>query len=118
MSELTFADATTSAIRFWERGRLAYNLVLAAVAIAVYVAGLPGSATRLVADAWLQLFLLAVLANVAFCTAYLVDIAVQFSGFRERWLRSRWWLLTLGILFAATVAQFIVRGMFGLRPHG
>ncbi len=118
MSEVTIRDALTNAIAFWERGRLLYNLVLVAVVIAIYVAGLPRSGTLLVPDIGLNLFLLAVLANVAFCAAYVVDVAVQFSGFRAHWLRMRWLLLTLGIVFAATITQFIVRGMFGVGIHG
>ena len=118
MTDLTFRDAITNAIRFWERGRLAYNVLLAIVVIALYFAGLPGSHAALTADTWLNFFLLAVLANAVFCTAYLIDLAVQFSGFRDRWLHSRWLLLVVGSLFAATIARFIVRGIFGMTGHG
>ena len=114
----TFRTALTSAIGFWERGRLAYNLVLAAVVVAVYLLGLPKSRLMLQPDTGLQLFVLAVIANVLFCAAYVVDVAVQFSAFRDAWLRRRWLLLVVGSLFAATLAQFFARALFGWPAHG
>jgi hypothetical protein len=118
MATPTFREALTSAIGFWERGRLAYNLVLLAVVAAVYTLGLPGSRQALQLDTGLQLFLLAAVANILYCAAYVVDVAVQFSAFRSAWLRKRWLLLAGGSLFAATLAQFIARALFGWPAHG
>jgi hypothetical protein len=54
--------------------RVIYNLVLVAVVVAYFVAGYPASKPNLTTDSILVLFLLAVVANVAYCAAYLVDI--------------------------------------------
>jgi hypothetical protein len=59
--------------------------------------------------------MLAVLANVAYCAAYPVDVLALLSDFRATWLRRRWMLLVVGMLFAAVPAHFISRGMFS---HG
>jgi hypothetical protein len=56
------------------------------------------------ADSLLVLFVLAVLANVAYCAAYIVDVVAQISAFRSTWLRIRWMLLGLGVLFAGVRA--------------
>lgn len=62
----------------------------------------------------LVLFVLAVLANVAYCTAYIPDLAIQHSAFRNTWLRRRWVLFLVGTLLAACMTYFSVAGPFGL----
>ena len=63
-------------------------------------------------DLLLSLFLLTVIANVAYCSAYLVDIFVQASGFRELWQRYRWVLFAIGTTFAVVITRFVAMGMF------
>ena len=102
----------TDAIRFWEPRRAIYNLVLAVVVILYFVTGYPSSKSMLSVDFVLGLFLLAVAANVAYCAAYLVDVFVQASGFREVWQRSRWVLFVIGTTFAAIITRFMAMGLF------
>lgn len=59
------------------------------------------------------LFVLAVLANTAYCTAYMADVVVQSSAFRAPWKRYRWMLFAVGVLFASILAQFFASKMFG-----
>jgi hypothetical protein len=112
MSVITFREAASNAIRFWERARIAFNVVLATIVIGYFVAGLPSSRERVSTDLWLGLFVLAVLANVAFCAAYPIDIFAQYSTHKSVWLRVRWAVLIIGILFAGTITRFMVVGMF------
>lgn len=112
MMESHFRASLTNAIAFWERGRLVYNVVLLAVVGSIFVYHLPQSRQAVSFDLFQSLFVLAVLANVAYCSAYLVDLVVQSSGYQAAWLKYRWMLLVLGILFASTIAQFIARGTF------
>jgi len=60
---------------------------------------------------------LAVLANVAYCAAYVVDVFVQMSGFREQWRAYRWMLFFIGMSFAAILARFWALGMFYPGSH-
>ena|SRR6476620_3272854 len=113
MTGPAFREAITDAVRFWERGRLAYNLLLATVVGVVFVAGWPLSRDALTTDVAQQLFVLAVVANALYCAAYVVDVVVQFSEFRAPWRRHRWLLLALGSLFAAILARFAARVLFG-----
>ncbi len=110
--ESNWRDYATEAIRFWEPWRLAYNLVLGAIVVMYLVINLSASKTMLSVDFCLGLFLLAVLANVAYCAAYVVDIFAQASGFREVWQRFRWLLFAIGTTFAAIITRFISMGMF------
>jgi hypothetical protein len=107
-----FKDYVTDAIKFWERWRLAYNLVLAAIVIIHFAAGYPASKAVLSLDSALGLFLLAVVANIAYCAAYLADIFAQASGFRELWQRYRWLLFAIGTTFAAIITHFVAMGIF------
>jgi hypothetical protein len=114
MEAITIRDSFTNAIWFWEPRRVIYNLVLAVIVIAYFVAAYPASKGMVSVDFSLGIFLLAVIANVAYCAAYLVDIFVQMSGFREVWERVRWVLFVIGTAFAAIITRFVAMGMFHL----
>ena len=107
MSLSTYA---ANALRYWEPRRLVYNAVLASVVLTHFFLGWPASREKLSFDLLLGLFLLAVLANVAYCAVYLADLFVQFSGLDAAWRRGRVVLLIVGTAFAATIAHFIVQG--------
>src|SRR5262245_13185742 len=102
-----------NALRYWEPRRLIYNAALAAVVLAHFVAAWPGSRERMSVDLLLGIFLLAVLANVAYCAVYAVDLFVQFAGLDAAWRVGRIVLLIVGTGFAATITHFIVQGNFG-----
>lgn len=101
-------EYATEAIRYWEPRRVIYNLILVAMVAAYFVAGYPASKQNLTTDTILVLFLLAVVANVASCAAYLVDIFAQMSGFRELWRSARWILFAVGLSFAAILGSSVV----------
>jgi hypothetical protein len=105
-------ESFTDAIRFWEPLRLAYNAVLAVIVLVYFWAGYPASRAKLSIDGVLFIILLAVLANVAYCAVYPVDIFVQASGYRESWRRHRWVLFGIGLLFAGILTRFWAAGMF------
>ena len=112
MDASTLRENTTDAIKFWERWRVLYNLVLAAVVVLHFLASYPASKAMLSLNFCLGLFLLAVVANIAYCAAYLVDIFAQSSGFRELWQHYRWLLFGIGTTFAAIITHFVATGMF------
>lgn len=113
LPDCDFRALASDAIAYWEPRRLAYNAVLLAVVLATRFLE-PGIPTHPFSFEMLQqLFLLAVLANVAYCAAYPVDLLVQSSGFRDAWRRVRWGLLLVGTLFGAVLDHFISRGLFG-----
>ena len=112
MDTANFREAVTDAIRYWEPRRIAYNALLAAIVIFYFIRAYPSSMSVLTLDSVLGLFLLAVLANVAYCAAYLADIFAQWSSYRDAWRRYRWGLFVLGLLFAGVITRFMSLSMF------
>jgi len=108
----SFRDMVTDSIRYWEPRRLIYNAVLALIVLGYFFASWPASRSTVTFNGILLLFVLAVLANICYCAAHVADIFTQFSGFRELWLRIRWMLLILGILFASIITRFFALGFF------
>jgi hypothetical protein len=109
---VTLKSALTDAIRYWEWRRLLYNGVLAAIVLVHFILAYPRSSQKLSADLLQGVFVLAVVANMCYCAAYFVDIPAQLSDFRDSWLKYRWVLLVVGILFAAIFARFFSLGFF------
>jgi len=108
----TIREWATDAIRYWEPRRILYNIVLAAIVLTYFSMGLPTTKGLLTLNFVLVLFLLAVLANVAYCAAYAVDIFAQISGFRELWQRYRWVLFLIGLTFAGIITRFWSLALF------
>jgi len=102
-----------NSIRYWEPRRVLYNLLLAGIVIFHFMRSLPSSKVFLQFDLLLFLFVMAVLANVAYCAAYIPDVFAQMSNLRESWLRYRWALLLVGMAFAGVLTHFWSVGMFG-----
>ena len=100
------------ALRYWEPRRLIYNAVLAIVVLAHFAIAWPASRDQLSLDFLLGTFILAVLANIAYCAVYVPDIFVQFSGLDAAWRQGRIVLLIVGTAFAATITHFVVQGIF------
>lgn len=113
MSETSIRDVITDGIGYWEKMRIAYNAILLMVVLAVFATRWPESAAVFSGMILQGLFLLAVIANVFYCAAYIVDVAAQSSGFRDTWRRHRWILFAVGTTFASIIARFISMDMFG-----
>ena len=112
MDGAALRDHATEAIRYWEPRRWIYNLVLLTVVALTFWLHLPASRAAITIDSVLWLFLLAVLANVAYCAAYIVDIFVQISAFHEQWQQFRWLLFALGVTFAAVLSRYFSLALF------
>jgi len=111
-----FGELASDALRYWEPRRLIYNGVLLVVVAAEFLLRWPQSKSALTSDLLLVCFMLAVLANVAYCAVYAVDLFVQFSGLRSSWSRVRWAVLLVGTAFAATITHFFSQGLFDVGP--
>ena len=105
-------DLVTDALRYWELRRLFYNALLGIIVLGHFIVSWPASRTAVTSDGALGLFLLAVLANVAYSVVYVPDVFIQFSGFRNSRARWRLVLLVVGFGFAAVLTHFVSEGAF------
>jgi hypothetical protein len=101
-----FRGILTDAIGYWERRRIIYNSLLTAVVIAWIVLTWPHFRPAFAWDSLAALLVLAVLANLSYCAAYVADLPMQYSSFRELWRRWRWTLWLAGTLFAILFTNY------------
>lgn len=101
-----FREIVTDAIGYWERHRILYNVILATVVALWFMVTWPHFKPALTLQTLVFLFVLAVLANICYCAAYLADVPLQFSLFRVVWRRWRWGLWTVGVIFAVVIANY------------
>ena len=101
-----FRQLLDDALRFWEPRRLVYNGVLAAVTLLWLVVTWPRFRVALTLSSLLLLAILALLANVCYCAAYLVDLPMQCTSLRSVWRNRRWGLWLMGTLLAAVLANY------------
>ena len=80
--------------------------------LACFWIGYPKWKEILTINQLLLVFLLAVLANVAYCATYVPDVFAQLSGFREPWRKYRWVVLVIGLLFSGVITRFWALAMF------
>src|SRR5215470_7800684 len=106
----SFGQALAGAARFWEPRRVIYNLILTAVAAFWVVKTWPHFRPAFRLDALLKLTVLALLANVCYSAAYVIDIALQqaapVAGGVAAPSKARWGLWVLGTLLAMLVESY------------
>lgn len=94
------------AARFWEPRRIAYNAVLTAIVLIWIIATWPHFRPAFRMATVPPMVVLALLANVCYSAAYLVDITVQRSSWAAVWTRRRWGLWLAGTLFAVLLENY------------
>lgn len=106
MPEASIREIISNALRYWESRRILYNLLLLGVVFYhLLPLGLEFGRSEQTPRVFIWFFLLAILANVLYCAAYLPDILVQLSDYRQRWLKYRWLLFGIGSLLAASLVN-------------
>jgi hypothetical protein len=113
MDTSLFRESLTNAIRYWEKMRVVYNSVLLLVVAGCFAWNYSAVGSKLSVNLFLSIIFCAILLNVVYCAAYIVDVAVQMSEFRERWANYRWVLLSIGVMFAAILTRFWSLSVFG-----
>jgi|GEM_PF-367653 hypothetical protein len=112
-SSIPLREIVSDAIRYWEPRRIVYNAVLAAIVLYHYYAVHQLIHTYILPpDFYLAVVIMALLANMCYCAAYIVDVFVQLSNFRDTWRSRRWMLFILGLVIAVILTQLIAEGMF------
>jgi hypothetical protein len=84
--------------------------VLGLIVVGYFVAYWPTAKANINLNSIVGLAVLAVLANVCYCAAYIIDVFAQWSDARPIWLHWRWVLFALGTSFAAIITCFFATG--------
>jgi uncharacterized membrane protein len=100
-----FRSLFLDSVRYWEPRRVIYNFALAAVSVGWVFVSWPHFRPALNLSALIPLSVLALLANLCYCAAYIVDIPLQLSVC-DRWREQRWVLWMMGMLFAIVVTSY------------
>ena len=93
-------------VRFWEPRRILYNSALTVVVLLWVIATWPHFRPAFTASALVAMLVLALLANVCYCAAYLADSAIQSLLPNAFWRRYRWAVWLLGTLLALVVENY------------
>ena len=97
------SEIITNALRYWESRRIRFNVLLIILAFGRFLF----SGTHLPTVSFFKsspyLFLFLIQANLAYCLCYLPDVFVQLSEFRSLWLRRRFWIYGLVLLYSCIV---------------
>jgi hypothetical protein len=101
-----FRGLVKDAVRYWEVRRVIYNAALAAVCAAWVLATWPHFRPAFAWWALPPMAFLALVANVCYSGAYLVDIPMQQSALASIWKKRRWGLWVAGTVFAIVLANY------------
>ena len=101
MSGSALHDRWPAAVRYWEPRRLAYNAVLTVIVVYNFARVWPRSRVVLAPKPLGMLFVLALIANLAYSTAYLFELALDppSPGYRRA-------TFIAGTLFASAVTWY------------
>lgn len=94
------------AVRWWERRRITYNAILAALFVTLTIRTWPRLRPELGADKIVPLFALALLANVCYSTAYLLDPLLSASPDARTRHRLRLAVWVVGMFLAMLIETY------------
>ena len=106
MPEGSFRGLMKDAVRYWEVRRVIYNAALFAVCVVWLVATWPHFRPAFAWWAVPPMAFLALVANICYSAAYLVDIPMQQSSMGKVWRNRRWGLWVAGTVFAIVLANY------------
>ena len=88
------------AARFWEPRRLLYNFLLLGVVLVWVTKTWPHFRPAITLASLEIMTVLALLANLCYCAAYLAEILIQNATSTSSWNRQRWAVWVVGTLLA------------------
>lgn len=106
MQQLSSGAGFREAARFWEPRRIWYNAALFVVVLLWLVFTWPHFRPALTLDALGKMLVLALLANLCYSAAYLVEFVIQAISSENGLRRLRWTVWMLGMLFALLIANY------------
>ena len=107
---MTVLDCLHRSGSYWERKRIAYNLVLAILTMTCWGPEILASEPRSLLGLAVVLGIFALIANALFCLAYPVDVALQLFSLDGLLKTTRPVLFTSGLAIASGLALWVLLG--------
>jgi hypothetical protein len=107
-SNIHWNEILTDSVRYWEVRRIAYNACLAVNTVVAYLSNQSKFVVKIDFGACVFLLIMAVIANLLYTAAYVPDVVMKLTIYREIWQRYRWVLFVFGTLFASLLAWMMV----------
>ena len=101
-----FRELLRASARFWEPRRILYNLLLFLVCVIWVAVSWPHFRPAMRLLNLFRLAVMALMANICYSAAYVVDIPLLSSSSRESWLPYRKVLWLAGTLFAILLENY------------
>ena len=105
-------SAMREAVQFWERRRIWYNAILIAIVALWVVLTWPHFRPAMNLSALGKMCVLAVLANLCYCAAYVAELFMQTAIPHSSWHRVRIGLFVAGMLIAIVLSNYWIRTRF------
>ena len=102
----SFRDLLASSARYWEPRRLLYNFILFAVCAIWFTVSWPHFRPALHLTYLFPMIFLALVANICYSAAYIVDLPLSSSAVHASWRSYRWVLWLAGMLFALLLENY------------
>lgn len=103
-------ELVVDSARYWERMRIAYNLVLATLSLVCWGPEIfSGRAIDLISGV-VVLMVFAVAVNLCYCSAYPIDLLFQLTPARRYRQHCRWGLFMCGTFIASASALWVLLG--------
>jgi hypothetical protein len=102
----SFRDLLASSARYWEPRRLLYNFILFAVCAIWFTVSWPHFRPALHLPYLFPMIFLALVANICYSAAYIVDLPLSSSAVNSSWRSYRWVLWLVGMLFALLLENY------------
>ena len=103
--------AIWDALKFWERARVLFNVILLAYVLFRFGAALSALPHRL----WSEVVAVGVFANIVYCAVYPLDLVLQSTSYRHMWCSfgryaALFFNVSLGIALARVTLTYLLQG--------
>lgn len=107
---MNLKSVLNDAIFYWETRRILYNVVLIVLVAACWGKSILSEGPGQWLGAAIVLLFFATIANIFYCVAYPIDLAMQISPYQSVWKRVRWALFVAGLGLASALALWVMLG--------
>jgi len=104
----SFSYHFKDAMHYWEKRRFVFNAILISIVLIWLIVTWPDFRGLMNPRAYLLLLFLGVIANTGYSVAYLIDIPLQYTSYKDDWRQKRWVVWWAGLVLAIILANYLI----------